>query len=429
MRLQGIPSYITTKDSLPLRSMNITIWMNHTGITYKKRKPRFSSTQQKEAHILIPILHFTITIKTMKPREHKIIYTLLLLTIITAFITSCSKQNTSTHISSAEDEALDIIRNYYLYQDRIPDDLSSSESIEEMLKAIDDDYAAFYTREELNASVDEMNGDYVGIGFEALKTEGKYLVIDNVLYNGPAYNEGLLPGDMIIEIDGMDTLPMNRHQTLSLIRGIEGTEITLLVDRDGTRFRTTITRSKIDDSPITYGMLDETTGYIFLYSIPMGISEEFQNSLEDLLSRGMDNLILDLRYNTGGEIEEGTAILSMLLPESINNLFSIDYQNLDDRTLVRNHDEIFTEDILILVNNHTASVAEMIAGTLVEYNRASISGDRTYGKSTVQRFFYLESGDILKLTVGRMLLPSGKPIPKEGLSPETNEIPDISNLQ
>ena len=215
---------------------------------------------------------------------------------------------------------------------------------------------------------------------------------------------------------------------IHIIRGIEGTEVTLLVERDGARFKSTITRSKIDDSPITYGMLDETTGYIFLYSIPMGISEEFQNSLEDLLSRGMDNLILDIRYNTGGELEEGAAILSMLLPETINNLFSIDYQNLDDRTLVRNHDEIFTGDILILVNHQTASVAEMIAGTLVEYNRASIAGDRTYGKSTVQRFFYLDSGDVLKLTVGRMLLPSGKPIPKEGLAPKTNEIPDIDNL-
>ena len=70
----------------------------------------------------------------------------------------------------------------------------------------------------------------------------------------------------------------------------------------------------------------------------------------------------------------------------------------------------------------------MIAGTLIEYNRATIAGENSYGKSTVQRFFYLESGDILKLTVGRMLLPSGNPIPEEGLSPETTEIPDLNNL-
>lgn len=218
--------------------------------------------------------------------------------IITILLTDCSEQAPSYNIS-AEDEALDIIRNHYLYQNKIPDDISSYESIEDMLKAIDDDYAAFYTREELNTSMEEMNGDYIGIGFEALKTVGKYLEIDNALYNSPAYSEGILPGDLIIEIDGMDSLSMSRLQTLSLIRGTEGSEVTLLVDRDGNRFTTTIKRARIDDSPITYGMLDETTGYIFLYSMPMGIPEEFQSNLEDLLSRGMDNLILYLRYNTG----------------------------------------------------------------------------------------------------------------------------------
>ncbi len=287
-----------------------------------------------------------------------------------------------------------------------------------IINGLDDKYSDFYSEEELKKEVDKLNDTYVGLGFEASKKKGEYLEILSVYIDSPAFKAGLLSDDKIIEIDNKDTKDMVSDETISLIRGEIGSKVNLKVSRDDEIFNIVATRDKINSSIVDNKMLTDSIGYISISQFPMSISKEVKLAINKLKDEGMKKLILDLRGNTGGEILEVVPILSMLLPKENEFLFSVGYKNSKDEQYNRNSEQIFKGDIVVLVNSSTASASEILTGVLKDYKRATIVGEKTFGKGIIQTFFYLGSGNVLKLTSGKYMTPSKTQIHKKGINPD-----------
>ncbi len=296
-----------------------------------------------------------------------------------------------------------------------------SYAIKGVVEYLEDKYSAFLTKDELKEEVNELNASYVGLGFEATKEKDKYLEILNVFLDSPAFKAGLVSGDKIIEIDDKDTKPMLSKETLSLIKGEEASQVKLKVKRDENIFTVYAVREKINSKIIDSKILENNIAYISLTQFPRKISVEFENTLNELKAKGMKKLILDLRGNGGGEISEVTPIASFLVPDEKDFLFSIDYKGFKEVDFSRDKKQIFDGDIVILVNSSTASAAELLTAILKDYKRATVIGEKTFGKAIIQQFFYLNSGNILKLTTGKYISPNREEINKIGLTPDINQ--------
>ena len=311
------------------------------------------------------------------------------------------------------------IERHYLLADLSADELLRQySSVEDMVQSLKDPYSALLDHTELDHAIEDLNGSYVGVGFEAHKMPGEYLQILSVENGSPAMKAGLRSGDSIIQINGEDTRDMSRDQTLSLIKGEEGTEISLTVQRNNRTHEVYLTRSRIESAVVQDTMLSDSVGYLSLTRFPMMIYKDLAQAIRQMQNQNMEKLILDLRGNGGGEIEEVAMIASLLLPKEISEMFIVNHKTQDPTIYGRTQDSLFCGPIYILVNEDTASAAELLTQILQNAGAATVIGEQTYGKGVSQSFFYLNSGNVLKLTTGEVFAPSCRPIQNAGSFPD-----------
>ncbi len=320
----------------------------------------------------------------------------------------------STEIS----KAIDIVDRHFIGEKKVDKEVLYNFAMQGIISGLDDRYSEFLSAEDLNKMVDDLNGTYVGLGFEASKKEGKYLDILTVFLDSPAFKAGLIADDLILEIDGKDTKAMSSEETLKLIKGKKDTKVNLKIKRGDKIFNVIAMRDEIKSKVVDFKMLNDGIGYIYLSQFPMKISKELILAIEDLKKQGMKKLILDLRGNAGGEIEEVVDIASCLLPEDKKFLFSVEHKTAKSDEYEKSIKQIFSGQMLVLVNSKTASASEILTAILKDYKRAKILGEKTFGKGITQSFFYLESGDIIKLTAGKYQTPSKNVIHKVGIDPD-----------
>ncbi len=320
----------------------------------------------------------------------------------------------STEIS----KVIDIVDRHFLGEKEVDKQALYNYAVQGIISRLDDRYSEFLSAEELKRMTDDLNGTYVGLGFEASNGEGKYLDILTVFLDSPAFKAGLLANDLILEIDGKDTKPMTSDESFRLIRGEKGAKVNLKIKRQDKVFNVIATRDEIKSKVVDFKMLNDGIAYIYLSQFPKKISKEVILTIENLKKQGMKKLIFDLRGNTGGEILEVEDIASCLLPEDKKFLFSVEHKTFKTDEYKKTVKQIFNGEMLVLVNSRTASASEILTAILKDYNRAKVIGEKTFGKGIIQNFFYLDSGDIIKLTAGRYLTPSKNEIHKVGIEPD-----------
>lgn len=321
--------------------------------------------------------------------------------------------------NEAEEVAYFIERHYLLDKNIHADSLLCRYSgAREMVQSLNDPYSELLLKRDLERAVEDLNGSYVGVGFEARKRKGEYLKIGTVTRDSPALAAGLRPNDLVLRIDGEDTWQMEPRQTLSRIKGKEGTTVLLTIQRSGLRFDARVMRAKIKTQIVEHRMLENAVGYLSLSQIPMLIHEETEKALQELIGQGMESLILDLRGNGGGEIEEAGMIASALVPEQAEELFTVTHKTKSPTVYERTRQQLFAGPVYILVNEYTASSAELLTQILKDVGNAVVIGEKTFEKGISQSFFYLESGNVLKLTTGLFHTPGGKEIHKTGITPD-----------
>lgn len=313
---------------------------------------------------------------------------------------------------------------YFIEKHYLLDDLSAGEllnqysSPEAMVQSLNDPYSTILKPAEFKHAVEDLSGDYVGVGFEASKVKGEYLQILNVANGSPAMIAGLQVGDQITKIDEKNTMDMSREETLSLIKGEVGKKISFDVTRNNKNYKVDLILNKIESSVVNYAMLSDSIGYLSLKQFPMMIYKEISQAIKRMQEKHMESLILDLRGNQGGEIEEVAMIASLLLGEDITEFFKVNHKTNEPTIYNRTKDSLFCGPIYILVNEDTASAAELLTQVLQNANGATVIGEKTFGKGISQSFFYFDSGNILKLTTGEFFVPNMESFHGKGIMPD-----------
>lgn len=291
-------------------------------------------------------------------------------------------------------------------------------AIDGMVQGLGDPYSDFLTPEESSQFQEDMSGSYEGIGAE-IGMQNDILTIISPIEGTPAKAAGLLPGDQILEINNEKTAEMTLTQATMKIRGKEGTEVNLKIQRGNKIFDLKIKRAKITLPTLDFKMLDDNIAYIQLYNFYENASPLFKETANKILSSGSNKIILDLRNNPGGYLNASTDIANFFIKKG--NVI------LKEESEGENINEIYSRGpaafanfkIVILINKGSASASEILAGAIKENNpQVTIIGEKSFGKGTVQEMITLKDSSSLKLTVARWLLPSGKSIDEEGISPD-----------
>ena len=299
-----------------------------------------------------------------------------------------------------------------VYVDSVDTEKLINTGINAMLYSIDP-YTEFLPEEDNDETFDMMRtATYGGIGSLIKKIDTLGVLISQPYLGSPAVEYGLEPGDVIVEIDGVDVTPLTADECSSRMKGQAGTNVKFLVKkaRTGELKEFNITRARVHIPDVTYfGKLNDTTGYIKLDAFTEGGSKDVKDALLSLKEQGANRLVLDLRGNGGGIMQEAVSILSLFLPKETEVV------SAKGRALEANF-TYFTESepidtlmpLMVMVNSGSASASEIVAGAIQDLDRGSIMGTRTYGKGLVQAFRPVGYNGKLKLTTSKYYTPSGR---------------------
>ncbi len=292
-------------------------------------------------------------------------------------------------------------------------------AIDGLLDTLNDPYTVYLTPEELRELRNTIEGSYVGVGVQV--QPGKiYPLILNTIENTPASRAGIRAGDMIIKIDGCDISYKPLGEVVENIRGPAGTKLTMTLRREGAAdFDIQLERAAITSPTVSGRILDGGVGYIYIGAFGDSTGDEFRKILDGLTEQGAAGLILDLRDNPGGIIHSALAVGSNFIEPGRVVASTCDGAGSREEYLAeRDTDVVKGMPIMALVNEYSASAAELLAGALQDYGLATLIGGKTYGKGTVQAVVPLETGGALKITVARYLTPKERVIDGTGLVPD-----------
>lgn len=292
--------------------------------------------------------------------------------------------------------------------------------IQGLAESLGDPYTFFLPPKENELFAEDIKGEFTGVGMEIAVRE-KALVVVSPLKDTPADRAGIKSGDHIIEIDGTDTTGMDVSTAVSHIRGPKGTQVALRISREGwSESRTfTITREVIN-VPTVITKTEDAVFVIEMRSFTAVSPELFRGALREFVESGRTRLILDMRGNPGGYLDAAVEMASWFLPSG-RIVVTEDYAGHADNIVHRSRGyDVFNENLrmVILVDRGSASASEILAGALQHYGIATMVGERTFGKGSVQELVEITSNTALKLTVARWLGPDGEQIPLDGLKPD-----------
>ncbi len=308
-------------------------------------------------------------------------------------------------------DAYGLIRD--LYVDEVQADSLVGAGIRGMVESLDP-HSVYLEPEEVSFSQAEFDGNFDGIGIEFDVINDTLLVV-TPLSGGPSAAVGMAAGDRIVAIDSVSAIGITHQEVLRKLRGKRGTTVKLKVFRplSGKLMDFLVTRERISTSSIdAVFVLRDGTGYIRLSRFVATTADEFRKALASLKKQGMKNLVLDLRGNPGGFLEQAVEVADEFLHKNQLVVYTRSAKNAveDARYEAKSGDGFETGKVAVLVDKGSASASEILAGALQDNKRAVIIGELTFGKGLVQRQFEFKDGSALRLTVSRYYTPSGRQI-------------------
>ena len=339
-------------------------------------------------------------------------------TISSLFGTSSSSDD---KITKSLKNIKSLLNKYYLYD--IDEDKATDGAIEGYVAALGDKYTEYIPKDEMEEYTQNLMGNYVGIGiYMAKNTKDNTIVVISPIKYSPAEEAGILPGDIIKKIDGTEYNGDSMDAAANNIKGVEGSTVKLEIQR-GQEIKTfEITRKKITTNPVVAEKLENNIGYLEVSSFDENTAENFKAKYEELKSQGITSLIIDLRNNGGGLVEEALKIADYIVPKDKELLVTID-KDKKEKVEKSKEDVLIDMPIVVLVNKNSASSSEILAGALKDLNEATIVGNTTYGKGVIQQLLQLRDGAGLKVTVEEYYTPNRTKINGVGIEP--NEKVDL----
>jgi len=291
-------------------------------------------------------------------------------------------------------------------------------AIKGYVNGVGDEYTEYFTKEEMEDFMSETEGNYVGIGIYMLKdTEKNNIVVLYPIEGSPAEKAGILTGDVIKKVNGVEYSGDDFDKVATYIKGEAGTKVNLEIERNGKTLNFEVERKKIDLYPIESEVLENNIGYIKITSFDKECGKEFRSAYEKLSKSKLKGLIIDLRNNGGGIVDEALEIADYMLEK--NNVILITKDKEGNEEIEKSTQKpIVTVPIVILTNESTASASEILAGALKENSKATIVGKKTYGKGVIQELITLSDGSGIKLTIEEYYTPNKNKINGVGIYPD-----------
>jgi carboxyl-terminal processing protease len=300
-------------------------------------------------------------------------------------------------------------------------------SVDALIAKLDDPYTDYLSPEELEARRDRTDRAYYGVGLQVAQRDEDVVVV-RVYEDSPADREGVKAGDRIVSVDGEDAQGRTLDEVVSVIRGEEGTEVTIGVRTgDAPPRELTMTRARIRVPAVDSRIVTRDgrkIGYIALAQFSRGATDALRDTVTSLRERGAQALVLDLRGDPGGLLDEAVGIAGAFLPKGSTVVVTEGLHS--DRRVFRTDADPVAGDLPleVLVDRNSASASEIVAGALRDSTRGRLVGERTFGKALVQSTIQLRNGGALKLTTQRYLTPSGYDLAKRGLPPAVRAVDD-----
>jgi carboxyl-terminal processing protease len=322
--------------------------------------------------------------------------------------------------SRAVDEALDTVAGAYI------EELSDDELIDGLVSSLEDPFSAYFTAQEYQEFLQTSQGEFQGVGVSVTRVEQGLRVV-RVFEDAPARRAGLRPGDVIVRAAdrGLGTLPEGAGA--ALIKGEAGTDVKLTWLRDGEEITRDVERARVE-VPVVESSLErvdgETLGVVSLATFSSGAHAQLYEAMRELLERGAEGFVLDLRDNGGGLVSEAQLVASAFIAEG--PIVTTRGRSVPTQTLAATGDPIAADlPVVVLVNGNSASASEIVTGALEDRRDATVVGQETFGKGVFQRVIELPNGGALDLTAGVYLTPDGRRIGGEGKGEEDGELTGI----
>lgn len=286
-------------------------------------------------------------------------------------------------------------------------DISEEELIDGALKglveSVGDTYTEYYSKSELEDFKATTLGNFVGIGvYMKANPEKNVVEIVEPIENSPAMEAGLKPGDEILKADGIEYKAADLSKLSNSIKGEEGTKVTLTIKRGEETFDVEVTRRNVHIKYVEGQMLDDSIGYIGISTFDQDCVKDFEEEYKKLEEQGVKSLIIDLRSNGGGVVDEALAIADLICDKDQITLIKVDKDGKEDITKSKTDAKI-KMPITILTNAGTASASEILASALKENGKAELVGDKTFGKGVIQDLIYLSNRRSFKSYICRIL--------------------------
>ena len=271
------------------------------------------------------------------------------------------------------------------------------------LDVLGDKYAYYYDAEAFEEYNEDSEGEYVGIGISVVITEDNYIEAITVFKDGPADKAGILPGDVLTKVDGVDMAELGYYESIERVRGEQGTTVKITLLRDGEELEFDVVRDKVTEITVEYELMQDNIGYIRITSFDDKTYDQFYQAYNELSAQGAKGLLFDVRNNPGGRLDAVVAVLEYILPEG--NIVHMEYKdssrNYSISTVLQCNPLYFLfhkffEDhkidmpMVVLTNENTASAGELFTSSLKDYSVATIIGEKTYGKGVGQTGFNLK---------------------------------------
>jgi carboxyl-terminal processing protease len=319
-------------------------------------------------------------------------------------------------------QAYQVIQQYYVARETVNQTQLEYGAISGMVDALGDTgHSRFLTPEMVKEEQNFTQGAFEGIGAEVTEKDGQVVIVAP-MDGSPASAAGVRPGDIIVKVDGVDMTGKSIDQVISKVLGPAGTKVTISLQDPKTRVirDVTITRAKINLQNVSWNMLPGTTvAHLKISAFSNGVTKDLQAALEQIQAEGATGIVLDLRNDPGGLLDESIGVASQFIGSG-NVLIVRDAQGQEKAIPVDPGGLALNTPLVVLVNQGTASAAEIVAGAIQDAQRGTLVGETTFGTGTVLNFFDLTDGSEILLATQEWLTPNGRVIWHQGIAPEVS---------
>ncbi len=326
-------------------------------------------------------------------------------------------------------EAYSRLKTHYVSPEEIDEQTVVHGAIRGMLDALDDPHTSFFDREESAQFLESVSGYYEGVGMEVGIRGGEIKVISPI-EGTPAAEAGIRSGDVIVKINDESTFNMNLQKAVDLMRGAAGTEVAIVIERNRERIEKKINRAKIQIPSVEWSLLEDDIVYLKIYYFHNELINEFNEIVPEIMTSPSDKMILDLRNNPGGALDAALEVSEFFFERGDVIVKSQGADGkVEEEYRAGGSSVTFDHDLVVLINEGSASASEIMAGALRHHKNAKIVGRNSFGKGSIQTMVNLSDMSNLKITVSNWVTPDGILITDEGIKPDFEKEITVENFK